>query len=109
MIMELGCIAAGVPLGYLLRNREGIVRGIDSVLTWTVRLLLFLLGLALGADANLMTQLETLGTQGAVVSLFAVGGSLVVARVLSGVLHMNGKHAPANKAEPFAEDKAIRS
>lgn len=94
MIAELGCIVAGVPLGYVLRNRKGIVRGIDHTLTWTVRLLLFLLGLSLGADVNLMAQLEILGVQGAVVSLFAVAGSLLVARVLAGILHISD-----NKAE----------
>lgn len=93
MIVELGCIVAGVPLGYVLRHKEGIARSVDFVLTWTVRLMLFLLGLALGADANLMTQLETLGVRAAVVSLSAVTGSLLVARVLSGRLRVSAKKA----------------
>lgn len=93
MIVELGCIVAGVPLGYALRHRERVVHAIDVILTWTVRLLLFLLGLGLGADANLMAQLETLGVRAAVVSLCAVAGSLLTARVLSGVLRISGKKA----------------
>lgn len=96
MFVELGCIAAGVPLGFALRRIQGILHVVDFLLTWSVRVLLFLLGLALGADANLMTQLEVLGLHATVVSLCAVAGSLLVSRWLSRVLHVQSPHDAAN-------------
>lgn len=89
MIVELGCIVAGVPLGYVLRHKEGIIHVLDVLLTWTVRALLFLLGLALGADESLMAQLETLGVRATVVSLCAVAGSLLIARLLGRFLQIS--------------------
>lgn len=86
MIVELGCIVVGVPVGYALRHVAGIEPVLDTVLTWTVRVLLFLLGLALGADEGLMAELETLGLRATVVSLCAVAGSLVAARILGKIL-----------------------
>lgn len=109
MLVELGCIVAGVPLGYALRHKKGVVHAIDVVLTWTVRVMLFLLGLALGADVNLMAQLETLGLRGAVVSLGAVVGSLVVARLLAFVLPLGPRPAGTGKGDANKNSQAVQA
>lgn len=103
MFVELGCIAAGVPLGFTLRRTRGILHAVDFLLTWSVRVLLFLLGLALGADADIITQLEVLGLHAAVISLCAMAGSLLVARWLSGILHV---HKPGGEAVPSSATKS---
>ena len=50
MIVEMGCLILGVPVGFLLRRKPLVIKITDQVLTWSVRILLLLLGLALGAD-----------------------------------------------------------
>ena len=54
MIVEMGCLILGVPVGFLLRRKPLVIKITDQVLTWSVRILLLLLGLALGADDRLM-------------------------------------------------------
>ena len=46
MLVEIGCLVLGVPVGFLLRRKPLVVRLTDQVLTWSVRILLLLLGLA---------------------------------------------------------------
>lgn len=61
MIVEMGCLILGVPVGFLLRRKPLVIKITDQVLTWSVRILLLLLGLALGADDRLMSQMDTIG------------------------------------------------
>ena len=62
MIVEMGCLILGVPVGFLLRRKPLVIKITDQVLTWSVRILLLLLGLALGADDRLMSQMDTIAT-----------------------------------------------
>ena len=63
MIVEMGCLVLGVPVGFLLRRKPLAIKITDQVLTWSVRILLLLLGLALGADDSLMSQMDTIGAR----------------------------------------------
>ncbi len=69
MIVEMGCLILGVPVGFLLRRKPLVIKITDQVLTWSVRILLLLLGLALGADERLMSQMDTIGARGIFISL----------------------------------------
>lgn len=44
MLLEMGLVAAGVPFGWLWRNSARVIAFVGRGLTWTVRLMLFLLG-----------------------------------------------------------------
>ena len=61
MLLEVGLIAGGVPVGWGMRHCPRIVRWVNEFLCWTVRIMLFLLGLSLGLDDKLIGQLESLG------------------------------------------------
>ncbi len=93
MLTEMSCLILGVPVGYALRNQPLIIKLTDHVLTWSVRILLFLLGLALGADAELMSRMDSLGAQGALIGLCGIAGSLIGARLLGPLLerHLDGR------------------
>lgn len=82
MLLEMGLIAGGVPAGWMLRGCGRIVKGVNAALNWTVRAMLFLLGLSLGLDDALMGQLESLGLYAAVISSFSVAGCFIAARLL---------------------------
>ncbi len=88
MLLEVGIIAAGVPVGWALRKRRVLVRLTDAVMTWSIRCLLLFLGLGLGGNELLMSQIESLGTRGAIIALAAVLGSLAAARLLEPFLHL---------------------
>lgn len=82
MILEMGLIAGGIPAGWALRRRAAVVRGVNTALGWTVRIMLFLLGLSLGLDDELIGQMKSLGLYAAVISSFSVAGCFVAARIL---------------------------
>ena len=91
MLVEIGCLVLGVPVGFLLRRKPLVVKLTDQVLTWSVRILLLLLGLALGADDRLMSQMDTIGARG-------VSISLIGARLLEPVMNRHvGKYMPRDK------------
>ena len=91
MIVEMGCLILGVPVGFLLRRKPLVIKITDQVLTWSVRILLLLLGLALGADDRLMSQMDTIGARGIFISLCCVAGSL----------SLRGAHRRARLREPI--------
>ena len=82
MLLEIGLIAGGIPAGWAIRHCACIVRWVNECLSWTVRIMLFLLGLALGLDDSLIGQLESLGLYALVISSFSVAGCFLAAHVL---------------------------
>lgn len=79
MLEILALMFAGTMTGYLLRKRHGLVRFLERGIIWSIFLLLFLLGLSIGANETLMGQLPELGGQALLLSLGGVGGSLLLA------------------------------
>lgn len=82
MLLEMGLIVGGVPFGWMGRKSERVIALVGRGLTWTVRLMLFLLGLSLGADETLVSQMRTLGLRAAVISTLSVLGCVVAAWAL---------------------------
>ena len=96
MIVEMGCLILGVPVGFLLRRKPLVIKITDQVLTW----LLLLLGLALGADERLMSQMDTIGARGIFISLCCVAGSLIGARLLEPIMNRHvGRYAVSRTAK----------
>lgn len=97
MWVEMTCLVLGVPVGFMLRKKPLIIKLTDQMLTWSVRVLLLLLGLALGADERLMSQMDTIGARGIFISLCCVLGSLIGARLLEPIMnrHVGAPTAPS--------------
>ena len=96
MIVEMGCLILGVPVGFLLRRKPLVIKITDQVLTWSVRILL----LALGADDRLMSQMDTIGARGIFISLCCVAGSLIGARLLEPIMNRHvGRYAVSRTAK----------
>ena len=82
MLLEMGLIAGGIPAGWALRSNASVVKLVNEALGWTVRAMLFLLGLSLGLDDALLGQLRSLGLYALLISSFSVTGCFVAARLL---------------------------
>lgn len=82
MLLEMGLIAGGIPAGWGLRHHVAVVKWVNVALGWTVRIMLFLLGLSLGLDDVLIGQLRSLGLYAVLISSFSVTGCFVAARLL---------------------------
>lgn len=85
MISLILIVAGGMASGYLLR-RFGISRVperlVASCTTTTICFMLFVLGMVVGSDERIVSNLWTLGAQALLVSLAATGGSVLAARLI---------------------------
>lgn len=86
MITEIACIAVGIPLGFALRHRQAAIRCVDRLTSWSIYALLFLLGLSLGTDDELISRAGDLGMRAVVISLCSLMGSVLAAWVLQRLL-----------------------
>lgn len=75
-------LAIGTLLGYLLRRRDRLFNVAGRVTTVSVYALLFLLGLAVGADHSITRNLHQLGLEAVALSLAGLIGSVFLAWLL---------------------------
>lgn len=77
MLKVVCLMLGGVLVGYLFRHRNlAFIQKLISVAIWT---LLFLLGIAVGGNEQIMGDLRTIGVQALVLSVGGVGGSVCLA------------------------------
>jgi uncharacterized membrane protein YbjE (DUF340 family) len=79
MLTEVGFIALGIPLGLVLRKREAVVKAVDKLTMWAIYTLLFLLGVSLGTDQNIVSQAAGIGAKALLISTGCVAGSAAAA------------------------------
>jgi uncharacterized membrane protein YbjE (DUF340 family) len=69
-------LAAGVATGFVLRKKGGLLDTVEKVTPWTVYALLFFLGISLGVNKDVVSNLSRLGLQAFVLSIGGVAGSI---------------------------------
>ncbi|HZJ73460.1 MAG TPA: LysO family transporter [Perlabentimonas sp.] len=79
MFTVLIVMVVGVFFGYFLRNRKKLVKFADKFTMWAIYLLLFLLGIAVGANEIIMKNLPRLGLKALIISLGGIAGSVLLA------------------------------
>lgn len=79
MFTVLIVMVVGVFFGYFLRNRKKLVKFADKFTMWAIYLLLFLLGIAVGANEIIMKNLPRLGFKALIISLGGIAGSVLLA------------------------------
>ena len=71
-------MTVGMFLGFLLRNQQNLIKPVDPIITWSIYLLLFLLGVSVGINETIVNNFYTIGLKAAFLTLGAVMGSVVV-------------------------------
>lgn len=90
MYIALGVMILGMAIGWLFNNR--LNQAVLQRLTLgAIFLLLFLLGLAIGANQDLLSRLPSLGLQALALMLAGVGGSIAAALFIKRFLTMPDK------------------
>ncbi len=82
MFIVIGIIVLGIVLGVLLRGRLSRTV-VSKMVTWIIYLLLFVLGISVGTNEQIMDNLATLGYKALLISL----SSLLVGCVLAWILY----------------------
>lgn len=80
-------------LGFLLRKQQ--LSGIHKIITVLIWLLLFLLGIDVGGNQEIINGLSTIGMEAIVITLAAVLGSVTAAWALWYVLYKRKKEEQA--------------
>ena len=93
MFTIIGLMLTGMLLGFLLRKQK--LSGIHKVITVLIWLLLFLLGIDVGGNQEIINGLHTIGMEAIVITLAAVLGSVTAAWALWYVLYKRKKEEQA--------------
>lgn len=93
MYTALLIMLGGIILGRLCRPWISLPL-IRKLLLAAILLLLFLLGISIGANSKLMEKLPSIGLQALILMLFCVGGSIAISLLITPVLRKYLFQAP---------------
>lgn len=79
MVEILVIMALGILCGFLLRRKDQIIKYAEPLLTWSVYLLLFLIGIGVGINKMVVDRLGVIGIQAVALTLGGVIGSSLMA------------------------------
>ena len=80
MFTVIGLMLSGILVGYLLRTKE--LGGIGKVITILIWMLLFLLGVEVGSNRQIIEGLGSLGLEAVLITFSGVSGSCLLAWTL---------------------------
>lgn len=78
MFTVIGIMFGGIAVGYLLR-RVALLQKIGKPISYTILLLLFLLGISVGSNEAIMNNLTRLGGQALLLAVAGTVGSVLAA------------------------------
>lgn len=85
MFTVIGFMFAGMLLGYLFRKKEiAASQHLTTVLIWV---LLFLLGIEVGSNENIIQGIHNLGIEALILTIFGLAGSILSAWALWKILY----------------------
>lgn len=70
-------LIAGIVAGRILRDRKRIVAGTGRLLMISIFVLLFILGVGIGSNKEIIGQIGSLGLTAAGLGIFAIAGSIL--------------------------------
>ena len=77
MFTIIGLMLTGMLLGYLLRKRD--LKKVHPIITLLIWLLLFILGIEVGSNEEIIRGLHTIGYEAVVLTLGGTLGSVIAA------------------------------
>lgn len=80
MFTIIGLMLTGMLLGYLLRKRD--LKKIHQIITLLIWLLLFILGIEVGSNEQIIKGLHTIGLEAVILTLGGTLGSVIAALAL---------------------------
>jgi len=85
MFIVIICMLLGIAVGYLFRSHK--IRFLHRIILTLIWLLLFLLGLEMGSNENIIQQFGTLGFEAFLLATAGTFGSVVFAWLLWLTVH----------------------
>ena len=69
----------GGLIGFLLSGKKGFNVFAEKATSYIIYILLFFMGLSVGTNKEIMNNIHNIGLQALIISLFAIGGSVILA------------------------------
>lgn len=82
ILFVIGFFVAGIIFGRLFHTFRRVKLVSEKLMMWAVYLLLFLLGISVGHNPQIIENFHTLGWQAFLLALGAMGGSLFLGKLL---------------------------
>ena len=82
MIEVIVFLALGIVLGYFVRKKPRFIAASNRLVSISIYALLFLLGVALGTNDDVLEQLPKLGGYAFVLAVLSIIGSIILAAFL---------------------------
>lgn len=79
MLTVLAIMFGGMVVGYFIRNKPVWVKLNDRFTMWAIYLLLFLMGISIGSNKTIISNLANLGVTALIITVGTVLGSIIVA------------------------------
>jgi hypothetical protein len=91
-LVILLCLASGTLLGILLRRQRPVLAVADRLTSWAIYLLVYSLGIAVGANPAVLENLGRLGWQAALLCAGGILGSVCLIRLIGPRLAPSASH-----------------
>uniref|UniRef100_UPI0032180F56 LysO family transporter n=1 Tax=uncultured Draconibacterium sp. TaxID=1573823 RepID=UPI0032180F56 len=82
MITVVVVMTIGIALGLFLDRIPKLIKAVDKLISYAIYLLLFLLGISVGINEQIISNLDTIGIKALMITLGAIGGSVLVSWAL---------------------------
>lgn len=82
MIKIIIIMCAGIFTGTLLKEKKSMLTFVDRLTLASIYLLLFLLGLSVGTDENIIRNFPNIGFTAVLLTLGAIAGSVILSWIL---------------------------
>lgn len=93
MLTVIGLMFGGILLGYTIKNYH--LKFLNTIITMLIWILLFILGIEVGSNQQIINGLATLGIEAIVITIAAVLGSCIAAWFLWYTLYKRKKGGKA--------------
>jgi Kef-type K+ transport system membrane component KefB len=87
MVLIFGLLIGGIFLGYLLRNIKKIEKRIDFVTTISIFTLLFMMGVSVGSNKLIISNLATIGLDAFLLTLGGVVFTILISFLVFKVIY----------------------
>lgn len=84
-------MTTGIVIGYIFKNKTGFIRIIEKLTGYSIFLLLFLLGMSVGANEQVISGFGKIGVNALILSLSGTAGSILLSVIVFSLFFKKGK------------------